>query len=99
MQPEQAIERHEQGDLAIMPPTLVTLSEISKSGSYEEVATFYGQRHVRHYNPRVKMQGKGRASFLYEGDSGYLSNSPDIREQLNRCEIHNGVIKHICNLD
>ena len=96
---EAALARHRRGELAIMPPTLVTLSELAGMPDYAGICAYYRSRESRKYNPRVKVRGKGEACFLYEGDSGYEEVNPDSRARLNRCEMRGGVIEHHCNLD
>ncbi len=97
-----ALQKHQVNELEMMPPTLVTLSEISKFERYEDIIKYYSDRENRSYNPRMKIHendGNVDASFLYEGDSGYDQTDPRIQNHLNRCEMKNGVIKHICNID
>ena len=97
-----ALQKHRDNELEMMPPTLVTLSEISKFEEYEDIIKYYSKRENRSYNPRMKIHEDDEhvdASFLYEGDSGYDQTDPRNQNHLNRCEIKNGVIKHICNID
>ena len=97
-----ALKKHSNNELEIMPPTYVTLSELSNFQQYEDAIKYYTERKTRTYNPRMKIHELDEhvdASFLYEGDSGYDLTDPQVRNQLNRCEMKNGVIKHICNLD
>ncbi|NNC99464.1 MAG: hypothetical protein HKN85_04725, partial [Gammaproteobacteria bacterium] len=67
--------------------------------SFDEISRYYRLRKFRTYNPRVKVYGKAKASFLYEGDSGYAEYDPDKRQQMNRCEMNNGIMQHFCDLD
>ena len=97
-----AIQKHQDNELVMMPPTLVTLNEISKFNRYEDIIKYYSERENRSYNPRMKIHENDDhvdASFLYEGDSGYDQTDPLIQNHLNRCEMKNGVIKYICNID
>lgn len=96
---EAALSCHGLGKLAVMPPTLVTLSELASMTDYDGISAYYRSRQSREYNPRVKIRGKADACFLYEGDSGYQDSNPDIRGRLNRCEMRGGIIEHHCDLD
>lgn len=94
----QAISLHEQTSLAMMPPTIVTLSEISQYQNYSDLHQFYKSRPEPAYTPRVTLTGKSAGIFLYAGDSGYEENNPHLTENLNRCEMRDGIFQHMNNL-
>ena len=95
----ESLELHHAGQLHIMPPTYVTLFEISKLNNFSGVKRYYEQRNARFYNPRPIMHSKTLGTFLYEGDSGYADNEPNLTDSLNRCEYNDGIINHLCNLE
>lgn len=101
--PSQALNRHQSAQLDMMPPTLVTLTELAKFKTFEQILSYYKARSPRRYNPRGQFyepsNGKPNGCFLYEGDSGYADNNPELKDNLNRCELNAGVLTHISNLD
>ena len=101
--PSEALNRHKREQLEMMPPTLVTLTELSKLQSFDQILAYYQSRPPQRYNPRGQLyepsDGKPNGCFLYEGDSGYADNNPDLKTNLNRCELKAGVLTHISNLD
>jgi len=103
LSPSQALNRHQSAQLDMMPPTLVTLTELAKFKTFEQILSYYQSRPPRRYNPRGHFfkprNGKPNGCFLYEGDSGYAANNPQLKEKLNRCELSAGVLTHISNLD
>lgn len=97
--PRQAIEDHQNGKLNLMAPTLVTLSDIERHSSFTALIDYFEARLSPVYTPRVNMIGRNECVFLYPGDSGYKDNKPELRRQLNRCEMREGIIEHFNNLD
>ena len=101
--PSEALNRHQRKKLEMMPPTLVTLTELAKLHSFDQILAYYQSRPPRRYNPRGQFyqptNGKPNGCFLYEGDSGYADNNPELKTNLNRCELSAGVLTHISNLD
>jgi 8-oxo-dGTP pyrophosphatase MutT (NUDIX family) len=101
--PTDALKRHQQNQLEMMPPTLVTLTELSSLQSFGLILAYYQSRPPRRYNPRGQFyepsDGKPNGCFLYEGDSGYADNNPALKTNLNRCELNAGVLTHISNLE
>jgi 8-oxo-dGTP pyrophosphatase MutT (NUDIX family) len=97
--PTQAIEDHKDGKLSMMAPTLVTLSDIERHPSFTDLIAYFKARLSPIYAPRVNMISRNEGVFLYSGDSGYEDNKPELRKQLNRCEMRKGIIEHFNNLD
>lgn len=83
LSPAEAISRHRSGELAMMPPTLATLSELSLCRSYPEVLQFSAGRSVPHYHPRIT-DHQGKVCMLYPGDAGYDSADPSAEGPRNR---------------
>ena len=95
----QAIEQHKDGQLSMMAPTLVTLSDVERHASFTDLVNYFEARLSPIYTPRVNMISRNEGIFLYPGDSGYKDNKPELRRQLNRCEMREGIIEHFNNLD
>ena len=94
-----ALESHRSKQLNIMPPTYVTLHEIARYAEYSDLCKYYESRPPRFYNPKPTMFSKTLGSFLYEGDSGYETDQPELKDKLNRCEYDDGIIEHFCTID
>jgi len=83
LSPAEAIARHRSGELAMMPPTVATLSELSLCRNYADVRRFSTGREVPHYRPRIT-DHQGRVCMLYPGDAGYSEADPAIDGARNR---------------
>ncbi|MEM7357748.1 MAG: NUDIX hydrolase [Pseudomonadota bacterium] len=99
MTPSDALAAHTRGELTIMAPTVVTLTELSKSTNYADVESYFSTQPQKVYEPRVKLDSRTEGTFLYQGDSGYEAGNPERGDKLNRCEMSGGVIKHYYDLD
>lgn len=82
--PSDAIADHHAGRIDMLPPTLITLSELSESRSVADALTRYREAPVSEYRPRFCMTDGGIA-MLYAGDAGYESGDPDTEGPRHRC--------------
>lgn len=82
--PAELIVDHRAGELSLMPPTYVTLHELSQAGSVAAAIDAWRARGVVDYRPRVVVEGE-RVEFLYQGDAGYESRQLDIPGRVHRC--------------
>ncbi|MBN49741.1 MAG: NUDIX hydrolase [Spongiibacteraceae bacterium] len=82
--PAQAIADHQSGVLKLMPPTLVTLTELQHCKTLADAQAFYAQRSAPYINPRMAMQGE-KICMLYEGDAGYENTDSAAEGLRNRC--------------
>lgn len=82
--PQSAIEDHRRGIIDMMPPTLITLSELAESSSVAEVMRRYRERPVAAYTPRFTVTERGVA-MLYAGDAGYELGNADAEGPRHRC--------------
>lgn len=82
--PAQAIDDHVSGALKLMPPTLVTLSELAHCRNIADAQAFYAGRNVPYINPRMAMEGE-KICMLYEGDAGYDVIDSAAEGLRNRC--------------
>ncbi len=87
--PADAIARHSQGEVELLPPTLVTLTELSHFTSLADAAAFYASREVPWIEPRLT-DDSGRVCMLYTGDAGYEAADPSIAGERNRCYLDEG---------
>ncbi len=82
--PERAIREHEHGELKLMPPTLVTLTELEACESITQARAFYAGRTVPYINPRMAVHEE-KICMLYEGDAGYETTDAACEGVRNRC--------------
>ena len=68
--PAEALRRCGSGEMDMMPPAFITLTELSHCESVNAVMAMYRERGVVTYNPRFVRVDDG-ACMLYEGDAGY----------------------------
>lgn len=73
--PEAAIAAQRANEIALMPPTFVTLQELSACGSVGAALQLFSQHEPRQFEPRF-VEVPGGMVALYEGDAGYESNDP-----------------------
>ncbi len=87
--PGELVGSHQQGELALMPPTLVTLTELSSCATVADARAFYDRRPVPDIHPKIS-DADGRVCMLYGGDAGYDSADPKVPGARNRCYLENG---------
>lgn len=94
--PAQAIKDHQSGELKLMPPTLVTLSELEHCNSIAQARAFYARREVPYINPRMSMQSD-KICMLYEGDAGYEAIDAVAEGVRNRCWLEGKCWRYECS--
>jgi 8-oxo-dGTP pyrophosphatase MutT (NUDIX family) len=87
------VRAHCSGELALMPPTLVTLSELSQCATVEEARSFYASREIPDIHPKLA-DHQGAVCMLYGGDAGYCQQDPEAAGPRNRCYLENGVWRY-----
>lgn len=75
-QPGQAIIDHRDKHIAMMPPTFITLVELSQCDTVAEALAMYSDRPVEEFLPRFTKTDRGVA-MLYPGDAGYETGDQD----------------------
>ncbi len=68
--PMDALKAHREGEIELVPPTFLTLLEISPYSSISEVEDALSNSSPRVFEPRVEILPEGLCYF-YEGDAGY----------------------------
>ncbi len=71
VRPQAAIERFKSGDMAIMPPTLISLAEIAEFGSVAEAMAASADRDITAIEPHVVARDDGLVLVL-PGDPDYV---------------------------
>ena len=82
--PEQAIAEHVAGDLKMLPPTIVTLTELANCIDASAATDFYQQREVPYIAPRMAA-ADDKICMLYAGDAGYEATDASMPGARNRC--------------
>ena len=81
--PQVAIDKMKTGELAMMPPTLMSLQLISKCKTVVEAEKLLRQREPIFTLPVLQMQG-AKWVCLYEGDAGYSTSNPEMEGARHR---------------
>ncbi|OUR90500.1 hypothetical protein A9Q81_18575 [Gammaproteobacteria bacterium 42_54_T18] len=68
--PADALRAHREGEIELVPPTFLTLLEISPYNSIGEVEGAFSNAQPRIFEPKVEVLPEGLCYF-YEGDAGY----------------------------
>jgi len=91
--PSDALELHQQGKLAIMPPTFVSLFEIQEMKSTVTLIEQCKTLPTWHYLPKV-VKDQNRRVLLYNDDSGYTTGDVSSNEKLHRVTFNNNIINY-----
>ncbi|MBQ0796084.1 NUDIX hydrolase [Zhongshania sp.] len=91
--PEEFLQQHRCGELALMPPTVVTLTELAACVSQVDAQRFYSDRDVPYFEPRISSHNDC-VCMLYGGDAGYSNCDPNVGGPRNRCYLENGVWRY-----
>lgn len=70
VRPADAVERHATGEMAMLPPTVFTLAELSEYATVAEVIAAAQARDVRRVLPRIVVSGDD-VVLLLPGEPGY----------------------------
>ena len=81
--PQQALDLHGQGELNMMPPTVLSMRLIRHYQTAAEACEKLAVREPYGVTPRI-CQHKGQVVCLYPGDSGYESLNPEIEGPMHR---------------
>jgi len=86
MTPEQALRRHHEGEIELVPPTWVTLHTIRGFGSVDELLKCLRSRPARHHETHIAFADTGPVA-MWEGDAGYETNDASIAGARHRLEM------------
>lgn len=93
--PATALAEHEAVELTLMPPTLVTLAELTRCNSATDARDFFRARPVPYINPRLATE-EDKICMLYEGDAGYDALDPTAQGPRNRCYLEGKCWRYEC---
>jgi 8-oxo-dGTP pyrophosphatase MutT (NUDIX family) len=75
VRPADAIAAHRRREMALMPPTYVSLSEIMSCATIDEVMAMYRQRRPLEFTP--EFSSGGNLTAVYPGDVAYGKGNVD----------------------
>lgn len=71
IRPADALVRHAEGDIDLVPPTWVTLYHLSRRSPVAAVLDDFAGREARVYQTRVVKDAGGTRVAMWKGDAGY----------------------------
>ncbi len=86
MTPGDAIARHHEGEIELVPPTWVTLHSIAGFSTVGAVLDSLRERPARHYETHIAMSDAGPVA-IWGGDVGYESNDVSADGPRHRLEM------------
>jgi 8-oxo-dGTP pyrophosphatase MutT (NUDIX family) len=76
IKPSDALESQRDGRIQLMPPTFVSLQELSRFNRVSAVLDYFRSSPPTRFLPRIVIMPGGVCS-LYQGDGGYDTKDPD----------------------
>lgn len=86
LRPEEALGRHADGALPMLPPTWMTLESLARHGSSIAAARAVASAEPIAYETRSAELSGGRSCFMWAGDAGYESGDPAVSGARHRIE-------------
>jgi hypothetical protein len=77
MRPADALAKHAAGELQLMPPTWVTLLQLSQHATVDATVAHAASSRPKSFDSRFATDPAGTV-FLYAGDVAYDDDPPDI---------------------
>lgn len=69
--PSTVLERHQQGEIDLAPPTWITLYQLSLHGSMDAVLRALDAQPAKSYQTRIGLRADGIRIAMWSGDAGY----------------------------
>lgn len=91
--PTYFLNQHRLGELALLPPTVVTLTELTALKTERDAMEFYRGREVPYFEPLITSHNDVLC-MLYGGDAGYELVDPMMGGARNRCYLEDGVWRY-----
>ena len=92
--PGDAIRAHQEGQLSITPPTLVSLHDLQVEDDPSVLLSQLGERFPPRFFPRVVRDGDQMA-FLYEGDAAYENGDLSQQGAQHRTLGERGIFRYV----
>lgn len=94
--PSLFLARHQQRELNLLPPTVVTLTELAACDNVAQAMAFYRDRDVPYFEPMMAESDiEADICMLYCGDAGYGATDASLAGPRNRCYLHQGVWRYV----
>ena len=92
LSPRDVLANSRDGSMSILPPTLVTLTEMQRFDTATQLLQHHRHRDPFIYQPRIYAgEDDGRVVFFYQGDAGYEARAPDAPGERHRVSFVDGV--------
>ncbi len=87
--PADALQRHAQQEIEMMPPTFVSLTELREHKTTSAALAHFKTHSAFRYEPRFSSQD-GSPVALYKGDAGYETTDASVPGARHRCLMARG---------
>ncbi len=87
--PENALALHAKQEIELLPPTFVSLTELSPFNSAEQALQAVAEQTPFVFHPRFSKQGDDVVA-LYSGDAGYENSDANMPGRRHRCVMRPG---------
>ena len=84
IRPQDALAKHAEGEIDLVPPTWITLYHLSKYSPGSEVLNHFRQHGYKTYRTRVVKAASGDRVAMWHGDSGYEPWDADVDGERHR---------------
>ena len=96
LSPAEVLAKIKDKSMALLPPTIVTVSELARYDDVSSVINYYHDRAPVVFYPRVHMAeaespSAGQFTFLYQGDAGYQATDPEAQGLRHRLTSDEGL--------
>lgn len=95
---KQMLQKHQNKEIELLPPTYITLHELSSFSATDQALDFFCKRQPPIFVPKVCLHNKS-VVFLYEGDSGYATGNVNLDEKKHRFYMGDYANAYHCNLE
>lgn len=94
--PSEALEKHRENRMTLLPPTVVTLTELQNCKDIAAAKAFYAAREAPFIAPRMATEGVEQGVFcmLYPQDAAYEYLDAAVEGARNRCYLEHGAWRY-----
>lgn len=99
LSPADVLAKVENKSMALLPPTIVTITELARYDTVDSVMCYYHDRPPVVFYPRVHVAeadspSAGQYTFLYQGDAGYQETNPKAQGPRHRLNSNDGLWRY-----
>ncbi len=88
--PNEALQRHEAGEIELAPPTWITLYQLTRRDSVTDILDYFAQREPAYFHTHLMFDDDNIAIAVWDGDSAYRSNNPNEGSKRHRLKLKKG---------